>query len=318
MYNENDPAKSPIEAPPGRERIGVTRGKLGRDPNDLTTVKYACESDRLRLANIDDRQDFQDLWALANRHNVSFYPVDPRGLTAFDTEVQVDPPRGVKNGLDWDHKSLEDHQGAMRDLANNTDGLAIMNSLQFDRNLQHIIDDLASYYLLGYYSTNPGLDGKYREITVRVKRPEVSVRARRGYRAPTREEVEARAKSAPPAPAAPATAMLPKPALFRRGPATGNRLEPATGVTFSRTERVHLELALEAGMKDPSARFLDRTGQPMALPVTVGERTDPDGTRWLTADVTLAPLAPGNYAIELAATDATGVRTILTPIQVVR
>ncbi|HEX6973454.1 MAG TPA: VWA domain-containing protein, partial [Vicinamibacterales bacterium] len=320
MYNENDPARSPIEGPPGGERIGITRGgKLGvKDPADLTSVKYACEADRLRLANIDDRQDFQDLWRLANRHNVSFYTIDPRGLTAFDTEVQVDPPRGVKNGLDWDRRSLEDHQGAMRDLANNTDGLAIMDSLQFDRNLQRIIDDLASYYLLGYYSTNPKLDGKYREITVRVKRRDVDVRARRGYRAPTAEEVEAGKRTTAAAAARPATAALPKPTLFRRGPATGNRLEPASGTTFSRTERLHVELRLELGMTNPAARFLDRVGQPMALPVTTGERTDADGTRWLTADVTLAPLAPGTYAIELAATDATGVRTISTPIQVTR
>jgi hypothetical protein len=44
--------------------------------------------------------------------------------------------------------------------------------------------------LLGYYSTNSKLDGKYRKLTVRVKRPGVDVRARRGYRAATQEEVE--------------------------------------------------------------------------------------------------------------------------------
>lgn len=319
VYDENDP-KSPVESAPGRERIRVTpAGKLGMgDRTDVTSLKYTCETDRLRLANIDDRQDFHDLVGLANRHNVSFYTIDPRGLTPFDTAIQADPPRGVKNGLDWDHASLQSRQGSMRDLANNTDGLAVMNSLQFDRNLQHIVDDLASYYLLGYYSTNARLDGKFREITVRVKRPDVEVRARRGYRAPTKAEIETKTAAAPPVPPAPATAMLAKPSVFRRGPATGNRLAPVTDLVFSRTERLHLELPLEAGMKDAAARFLDRAGQPMGLPVTVGERVDPDGTRWLTADVTLAPLAPGTYAIELAATDATGVRTVLTGIQVTR
>ena len=35
--------------------------------------------------------------------------------------------------------------------------------------LKRIVDDLSSYYLLGYYSTNTKLDGKFRSISVRVK-----------------------------------------------------------------------------------------------------------------------------------------------------
>jgi hypothetical protein len=57
--------------------------------------------------------------------------------------------------------------------------------------MKRVIDDLTSYYLLGYYSTNTKLDGKFRKLTVRVKRPNVDVRARHGYRAATREEIEA-------------------------------------------------------------------------------------------------------------------------------
>jgi hypothetical protein len=52
---------------------------------------------------------------------------------------------------------------------------------------------------LGYYSTNAKLDGKFHEITVRVKRPGVAVRARRGYRAATAAEVTAARVAASPA-----------------------------------------------------------------------------------------------------------------------
>ena len=98
------------------------------------------------------------------------------------------------------------------------------------------------------------------------------------------------------------TAGLPRPLVFRRGPSSGNRLQPAASFLFSRTERVHLEVPIDAGWTPGPARLLDKTGQPIAVPVATGERTDADsGQRWLTADVTLAPLAPGDYAIEVTA-----------------
>ena len=56
----------------------------------------------------------------------------------------------------------------------NTDGIAIVNSNDLDRGLRRVVDDLTSYYLLGYYSTNSKLDGRFRSIKVRVKRPGVS------------------------------------------------------------------------------------------------------------------------------------------------
>ncbi len=88
----------------------------------------------------------------------------------------------------------------MANLASATDGIAVMNSNDLDAGLRRIADDLSSYYLLGYYSTNAKLDGRFRTITVRVKRPGVEIRARRGYRAPTEAEVAAaRPAAAPPA-----------------------------------------------------------------------------------------------------------------------
>jgi len=49
-----------------------------------------------------------------------------------------------------------------------------------------------------------------------------------------------------------------------------------------------------------TARLLDRTGKPLAVPVTAAMRDDSDGSRWYTAQVALAPLAPGDYVIELS------------------
>ena len=64
-----------------------------------------------------------------------------------------------------------------------------MNNNDIEKGMQRVIDDLTSYYLLGYYSSNRKLDGRFRSIKVRVKRPGVDVRARRGYRAATDKEI---------------------------------------------------------------------------------------------------------------------------------
>ena len=48
-----------------------------------------------------------------------------------------------------------------------------------------------------------------------------------------------------------------------------------------------------------TARMLDRLGSPNQVPVTVTERQDPANQfRWIVAEAALAPLAPGDYAIE--------------------
>ena len=117
---------------------------------------------------------------------------------------------------------------------------------------------------------------------------------------------------------------LPQPLLFRRGPSTANRLQPAADFQFSRSERARLELPMRAEMKAGPARLLDRNGQELKVPVTIGERTDTaTGQRWLTADVTLAALGAGEFVIEVSVTgaagaDAGGEQRVLTAIRVTR
>ena len=82
-----------------------------------------------------------------------------------------------------------DRNGAMRTLAENTDGIAVLNINDLDKGFDRISNDMASYYLLGYYASNTTPDGRFRSITVRVKQPGVQVRARKGYRAPSENDI---------------------------------------------------------------------------------------------------------------------------------
>jgi len=107
--------------------------------------------------------------------------------------------------------------------------------------------------------------------------------------------------------------------IYRRGPATGNRLLPAASFQFSRTERAHLEFPIAADAKPAAGRLLDKAGQPLTVPVTVGERTDDQtGQHWLTADITLAALGAGDYAIEVAMNSAGAEQKVVTAIRVTK
>ncbi len=162
----------------GRLTTGARTGEQGYD---------GCERERQQLANEDMELDFRLLLQRANRANVSFYTVDPRGLAVFDEDLSL---RRATN-ITADHAMLTARQDSLRELAVATDGLAVVNTSDVSGAMRRMLADVGMYYLLGYYSTNTKLDGKFRKLSVRVKRPGLDVRARPGYLAPTEAELAA-------------------------------------------------------------------------------------------------------------------------------
>jgi hypothetical protein len=106
-----------------------------------------------------------------------------------------------------------------------------------------------------------------------------------------------------------AASGLAMPLMFRRGPSTGNRYEPAGQPQFSRTERVRFDVAKVQGMTLDGVRVLDRQGNPVEVPVTRAEREG-----WFAAEITLAALGPGDYLVEVTA----GSQKVLAPFRVTR
>jgi hypothetical protein len=88
--------------------------------------------------------------------------------------------------------------------------------------------------------------------------------------------------------------------LLRRSPSTGLAYVATADPRSRRTDRLRLEVPiLGAGEATVTGRVLTREGDPLPLVVTMSERTDPDtGVRWAVGDVTLAPLAQGEYVVE--------------------
>lgn len=164
------------------------------------------------FANVDLQSELRDVYDAANRNNAAIYALDPRGLAAAEFDIN----EGV--GLRTDSEYLRSTMDTLRVLADQTDGRAIVNRNDLEKGLNQVVRDSSAYYLLGYNSTQAPSDGKFHEIKVRVTRPGLQVRARKGYWALTADET-ARALAPPrpgPAPAiAGALARLTEPANKR-------------------------------------------------------------------------------------------------------
>jgi VWFA-related protein len=174
----------PVAAMPGL-------GNTARGRSDVAA------SDRAEfMNNVDMFSELQEIFVEANRNNTSIYAVDPRGLAAFEYDINQNV------GLQVDRKHLDAALDTLRALADNTDGRAIINRNDLASGMKQIIRDSSGYYLIGYNSTQAPTDGKFHEIKVRVTRRGVDVRARKGYWAYTAEDA-ARA-NAPAKPEVPA------------------------------------------------------------------------------------------------------------------
>jgi VWFA-related protein len=183
VLEDRAPLPDPIAVDPATGGIRP-QGKPLQGGDAVMTLNE-CERLRIELSQINHERDFLLLLQRANRANVSFYPVDARGLLVFDQPTNFDllPSQ--------DQAILRRRHDFLKDMALQTDGHAVLNTGHVTEGLTKIFRDVGSYYLMSYYSTNQRLDGRFRRIRVDVKRPGTNVRARPGYLAPT--EAEARA-----------------------------------------------------------------------------------------------------------------------------
>jgi VWFA-related protein len=135
----------------------------------------------------------QDAIREARRANITFYPINPRGLVGLDFEAVGDAVRGAEGGSAamqaardamneiWDSMNAQnDH---LYVLASNTGGFVVGSSNSFGGGVAQIFRESASYYLLGFRPATPP-DGKQKRLEVRVDHPGVTVSARSGYSEP--------------------------------------------------------------------------------------------------------------------------------------
>jgi VWFA-related protein len=127
-----------------------------------------------QFADADLARELSDLTRAANRANVSFYTIDPRGLVGGpDLDEKVDP-------VEYQNY-VRKSQDSLRVIAEETGGYAVINQNDFDKALKRIDAETSDYYVIGYYSTNPDPTKRNRRIEVKSKRSGVNLWARNSY-----------------------------------------------------------------------------------------------------------------------------------------
>ena len=162
----------------------------------------------------------QDAITAAARANVNFYTIDPRGLVGMTNEFMemagsgspemagapglrtpgtnaaitgvLGNTGGVFNAQSELMAELMISQGSLRELAEQTGGIASVNTNSLTSTFNRIVQANSRYYVLGYYPPTHKRDGRFHKIEVRTKRPGLRVAARKGYGSPRGRTAEER------------------------------------------------------------------------------------------------------------------------------
>ena len=123
---------------------------------------------------IDNQAQMRATINAAIRNNVTFYPVDARGLVAaapLGDATQGSPGgQAMYSGTSQRtaQSNFQAQQETLHTLAADTGGKALLDNNDLSLGIVQAQHDNSSYYILGYYSSNTAADGRYRRIKVQV------------------------------------------------------------------------------------------------------------------------------------------------------
>jgi VWFA-related protein len=145
---------------------------------------------------------FADLTSAANKANVTIYTVDAAGLRSESQTSEAARNqralaerarnRADSGGLILGQAVLKDMEknesivnnsalGRLEQLALWTGGFVVSDTNDMAKRLGRVDEELRTYYLMSYATTNQNLDGKFRRIEVKLKRSDLVVQSRKGY-----------------------------------------------------------------------------------------------------------------------------------------
>jgi VWFA-related protein len=157
---------------------------LGKLPQKKSIVYF---SNGITQSGVDNQSALRAATAAAVKANTSIYSLDIRGLQAF-------PPGGEAQNASLHGQSAYSGASVLNDLNGNaasqdtlatlsadTGGKAFFDSNDFSGVFSQVQKDSSVYYVLGFTSSNPAKDGRYRHLKVTVNRPDLKLDFRAGY-----------------------------------------------------------------------------------------------------------------------------------------
>jgi VWFA-related protein len=126
----------------------------------------------LRLNGVDNQAQLHATIDSAIRAGVSFWPIDARGLVA--SAPLGDATQGSPGGVGMYSgaaalamtTNFQQSQDTLYALAGDTGGKALLDYNDLTKGIVQAQQNFTSYYILGYYTTNTTLDGKFRRIKI--------------------------------------------------------------------------------------------------------------------------------------------------------
>lgn len=129
--------------------------------------------------SVDFQMEVRNAMGLLNRLNVTIYSIDAKGMLSV--------PRGAERSSEEVTRSVdameENHQlqDSLVQIARETGGTAFINSQDYVKGLTQIVEDLNEQYWLCVNLPPTQKHGAYHKIEVKVDRPDVQIRYRKGY-----------------------------------------------------------------------------------------------------------------------------------------
>jgi VWFA-related protein len=246
------------------------------------------------------------------------------GADAVNSNTVFSATPGASSGADMhiDDSLLlalhADTQQSMRELAESTGGFLVANTNQIEQPMRRVMEDVREHYEIAYSPTSSNLDGHFRKIEVRLKRPGLKLQTRKGYFAlpdtggePIRPFEEAALKVINAA--KPPSAVAYSAGLLDFGP-VGNRVlcvatfqVPQSGLTVTadpEKKTVRLHASVLGLMKDQKGQIVGKVSRDLNIEVPADQagklrQGDLIYTQWVE-------LPPGLYTLESAVLDSEG------------
>jgi VWFA-related protein len=163
-----------------KEHYANMDGRTSDSSNDGSDEDQAQkELDSLREEEYKKRTEFKiadlvnevaQLTRAAQRANVTFYPIDPRGLIAGGNDASIREQISYGDWRDYFTTQIS----TLKTIAEETGGFALVETNDFDRGLRRIDAETSDFYVIGYTSSNPDPFKIRRQIKIEVTRPGVS------------------------------------------------------------------------------------------------------------------------------------------------